>query len=381
MITTVRSTGNVTAIRRVVDIAKKIDVLEPDAAPLIQLSKKMEKRVAINPSFNWLEEDSLAKTSAISYSTGYTTTDTSLVVTTGQGARFRAGDVVKVVGTGEQLLVTAVSTDTLTVGRAWGVTAAANIANAAVLLIVGNANQENSTSRAILTADQTPKTNYTQIFRTPFGISRTADNSEMYGGNDLKHQRMVQLIEHQKTIERAFLFGEPKEDTSGTHPRRATGGVDYFISTNATDAGGTLTESEFDDFLRTGFRYGSKTKWLFCAPIITAALSFWAKGKLMTLPKDKTYGIAVTQYVTPFGVVNIVNHNLFAETTVYSGYGFLLDMDSPAYRYLANSDTKLKTHIEANDADGEQDEYISECGLEFSQEKKNSQLTNVTSYS
>jgi hypothetical protein len=202
----------------------------------------------------------------------------------------------------------------------------------------------------------------------------------MYGGKDLAHLRMMNLIEHQKGIERAFWFGEPKEDTTGTYPRRATGGVDYFIATNATDASGTLTESEFDDFLRTGFRYGNATKWLFAAPIVTAAISYWAKGKLLTAGKDKTYGVDVTQYVTPFGTVNIVNNNIFSETTVYAGYAFLIDLDSPAYRYLANRDTKLITNIQANDADGETDEYKTECGLEFSQEKKDGQLYNVTSY-
>ncbi len=380
MIQVQRNTANVTAIRRVIDIAKKIDVLEPNAAPLIQLTKKISKRVAINPSFNWMEEEALTKTFSVVTGGGYTAGATQFDTVAGQGTRVRVGDVLKVVATGEQLLVTAVSTDTLSINRAWGVTSAGSIASAGVILIVGNANMENASTRAVLIGDQTPKTNYTQIFRTPFGISRTANNSEMYGGNDLAHQRMMQLIEHQKSMERGFWFGEPKEDTTGTDPRRATGGVDYFISTNATDASGTLTESEFDDFLRTGFRYGSKTKWLFAAPIITAAISYWAKGKLHTLQKDKTYGVDVTQYVTPFGTVNIVNQNIFSETTVYAGYAFLLDLDSPAYRYLANSDTKLKTHIEANDADGEKDEYLTEAGLEFMSEKKDAQLYNVTSY-
>lgn len=380
MITNQRSTGNVTAIRRVVDIAKKIDVLEPNAAPLTQLTRKISKRAAINPAFNWLEEEALTKTASVVTGGGYTSGAVTFDVVAGQGSRFRAGDVVKVVATGEQFLVTAVSTDTLTITRAWGVTAAGSLASAGVLLIVGNANQEGATSRTLLAGDQTPKTNYTQIFRTPFGITETADNSEMYGGKDLAHLRMMNLIEHQKGIERALWFGEPKEDTSGTYPRRATGGVDYYISTNATDASGTLTESEFDDFLRTGFRYGNSTKWLFAAPIITAAISYWAKGKLLTAGKDKTYGVDVTQYVTPFGTVNIVNNNIFSETTVYAGYAFLIDLDSPSYRYLANRDTKLITNIQANDADGETDEYKTECGLEFSQEKKDAQLYNVTSY-
>ena len=51
MISVARSTGNVVAVRQVVDIAKKIDVLEPDSAPLTQLTKKIEKKVAINPDF------------------------------------------------------------------------------------------------------------------------------------------------------------------------------------------------------------------------------------------------------------------------------------------------------------------------------------------
>lgn len=379
MITSVRGTGNVTAVRRVVDIASKIDVLEPDSAPLVQLSKKMSKKVAINPEFKWMEEESLTKTDQVNNGAGYTSGATSVVVD--NGSRFRAGDVVKAVATGEQLLVTAVSTNTLTVSRGWGSTAAGTLADNAVLLIVGNANEEHATKRSIKIGDQTPKTNYTQIFRTPFGISDTAANSEFYGGGDLKHQRMMQLIEHQKEIERAFWFGEPKEDTSGTHPKRATGGVDYFISTNATDAGGTLTEAEFEAFLRTGFRYGSKNKWLFCAPIITSAISYWAKNKLQTSQSDKTYGIAIQEYLTPFGKLNIVNMNLFAETTVYAGYGFLLDMESLAYRYLNNRDTRLKTNIQDNSADGEEDEYISEVGIELRNEKKNAVLYNVTDFS
>lgn len=378
MISTQRSTGNVTAVRRVVDIAKKIDVLEPDAAPLTQLTKKIEKKVAINPEFKWLEEESLTKTDTVNgaVTAGVTT------ITMDNGSRFRAGDVVKNMTTLEQMLVTAVSTNDLTVRRAWGSTSAATVTDADVLLIVGNANPEMATKRSAKIGDQTPKTNYTQIFRTPFGISRTADNSEMYGGKDLKHQRMMQLIEHQKEIERAFWFGEPKEDTSNdTHPRRATGGVDYWISTNGKDANGTLTEQEFEDFLRTGFRYGSKTKWLFAAPIVTAAISFWAKDAIRVAPKDKTFGIAVNQWLTPFGMVNIVNSNLFSETSLYSGYAYLIDPDQVMYRYLSNSDTKLKTHIEANDADGEEDEYLSEVGLHFSQEKKASVLYDVSSYS
>ena len=72
---------------------------------------------------------------------------------------------------------------------------------------------------------------------------------------------------------------------------------------------------------------------------------------------------------------------LFSEVTTYAGYGYLLDLDGLAYRYLTDSDTKLKTNIQANDADGEEDEYISEIGFQLEHEKKGSWLYNMTSFS
>lgn len=374
-ISVVRNTSNINSSRRVVDIGNKIDMLEPDAAPLTQLTRKVGKRVAINPKFEWLEEAPLTKTdtAAATYTAGVT------AVAVAAGTRFRKYDVVKNISTGEQMLVTAVATNTLTVSRGWGVTSADTIAAAATLLIVGNAQAEFSDSVEKKIQTDVTKTNYTEIFRTPFGLSRTMNNSETYGGGDLKHQRKSQLIEHQKTIERSLWFGEMKEDTSGTHPRRATGGVLSYISTYASDASTTLTETEFETFLRSGMRYGSKTKWLFADAIITSAISSWGKDNIQVTPKDKTFGINVMRWLTPFGLINIVYCPLFSEA--YTGNAFLVDPASPQYRFLRNSDTKLKTNIQDNDADGQEDEYLTESGLEFKNEKKNARLYNVSSFS
>lgn len=382
MITNLRSTGNVLAVRRVVDMASKIDVLEPDSAPLTQLTKKMQKSSVENPDFKWMDEEALTKSDAVNYSTGYTAGDLSIVVD--NYLRFRPGDVVKVIASGEQLLVTDSTTtaNTLVVRRGWGTTSATTIADDAVLLIVGNANPEGAEKRAAKVQDQSERTNYTQIYRTPFGVTGTVDKSKLYGGKDLKHQRMTQMIEHQKEMERSFWFGEPKADTSNdTYPRRATGGADYWFSTNGKDASGAVTQLEFNEFLRVGFRYGGRKKWLFSAPLITDAISYWAVGKLLVSPKDKTFGIDVQQWLTPFGMINIVNSNLFTETTTYSGYAYLVDPSQPEYVHLADRDTKLKTNIQSNSADGEEDEYLTEAGLRFWNEKKGSVLYGVTSYS
>jgi hypothetical protein len=63
------------------------------------------------------------------------------------------------------------------------------------------------------------------------------------------------------------------------------GGIESFISTNSTAAGGALTETEFDGFLRTVFRYGSSTRYLFCAPIVLSVISLWARRTLGLLKR------------------------------------------------------------------------------------------------
>lgn len=378
LISGTRGTYNINTDKRVVDMSKKIDLLEPDVSPLKVLSKRLSSKVAINPKFNWLEDEGAPLKDAVNYSTGYTAGATSIVVD--NGTYFTVGDVLKAPATGEQALVTTISTNTLTLSRGWGSTSAGTLADDAELVIIGNANEEGATKRTLKTVKETTKTNYTQIFRLPFGATETNKASEMYGGSDLAHVRMAKGIDHQKQIEMAFWFGEPKEDTDGTHPKRATGGVDYWISTNATDASGTLSETEFDTWLRSGFRYGSKVKFVFASPLIMSAITSWGKSALQLLPKDQTYGLTINRYQHALGSVNLINVPLFSDFTTYAGYAYMLDMESLAYRYLTGRDTKLKTNIQDNSADSEEDEYLTECGLELKQEKKHSVLTGVTSY-
>ncbi|MEG1997378.1 MAG: DUF5309 family protein, partial [Clostridiales bacterium] len=66
--------------------------------------------------------------------------------------------------------------------------------------------------------------NYTQIFRTPIGLSNTEKASKMYGGRDQDYQRKKAGIEHVRDIANAMYFGQRKEDTTGSTPRRTMGG-------------------------------------------------------------------------------------------------------------------------------------------------------------
>lgn len=374
MISGNRSAQNVNQDRRLYDFSKKIWLLEPDAAPLTAILANTRTEKTTDPEFKWFEDELDPRQDAINAAAGHLATDTTLTVD--NGAYFRAGDIVKVPRTGETMKVTAQTATTITVVRSIGAVAAAALVDNDPLFIIGNANQEFAASRALRSTLEVTKFNYTQIFRTPVGASGTQNATDLRGGNDLAYQRRKKGIEHTVDIERAMLFGEKGIDTSGTQAERYTGGLLEFISTNITDAGGALSEAEWETFLRTGFRYGNKSKLVVASPLVMSVISTFAQGKLQVVPEDKTYGIAVTRYVSPHGEVNLVMSNLL-EGAVYGGYAFLIDPENVAYRPLR--ETTLKTNIQAPDEDGQKDEYLTECGLQVRLEKSHAILKNVTS--
>jgi len=372
----IRSTGNIEQRQRKVDMSDVIAQLQPSAAPLTVLLMKLQKRTCYNPRFEWLEDDLAARWDQINNAAGYTATATSLIVD--NAIYFTPRDVVKVPRTGEAMLVTsvAVATNTITVIRGYGTTASAALVDNDYLVILGNVNQEGAASPEIKTTRVVSKFNYTQIFRKPFGTTGTAQSSELYGGPDLAYQRKKMGIEHSIDIERAFLFGEPKEDLTQPQPQRMTGGVMYFITSNRYNVNGALTDAKLEDFCRMLFKYGSDVKFLFCSPIVLSAISSLARDRLQLVPRDQTYGLSITRYVSPHGELNIVKHRLLE--TAYDGYAIGLDLKNLYYRPLDGRDTTLRTNIQANDVDGELDEYLTEAGLQLTLEKTHGIMYGVT---
>ena len=385
------STGsqNILSNQRVVDISDKIYLLEPNAAPLYVLVSKLNKRVAINTTIQWLEDELNP-----SWTTLVNSADTTTAVISAVENIVQIGDVVKVVSTGEVWVVasavnSSAASGIFTIHRAQGTTAAASAAAGADIVVIGSAFDEGSSSTALATLSTKTaiKTNYLQIFRKAVEITKTMANSELYGGDDRPYQRKKKGIELMRDFERQFLFGEPKETTTGVssgHARRLTGGMDYWVSTNATAAGGALTETEFEGFLRTVFRYGSNTRYLFSAPIVLSVISMWAQGKLQTFSKDKTYGIAISQYISPHGTINLVKELMLenaggvSSTSNFGGYAFAVELEELVYRYLQNRDVTFHTDIQHPGDDFYKDQYLAEIGMEFHQERKHGVLTGVT---
>ena len=380
MVTGTRGTNSINQIQRVIDIPRNMIPLldDPDATPLIVISKQMSAKEAINPDFNWLEDD--IKTRSLVNTVAQVAGDLTVTLSLADAAFVTIGDVLKVVATGEVLLVTNIdyATGIVTITRSIGATAAGAIALNGELLIIGNANAEGADIRTLVSTASTTKTNYCQIFRNPYGVTETLNASELYSGNDLAFKRQKKLKEHLIEIESAILFGERALDTSGAQPVRYTGGILEFVATNVTNnLGNPLSETIFEGFLRSAFRYGSTKKYLLASPLLCSIINSFSSGRLETSVGDETYGVKVKEYMNAHGNLYISKHNLMSGTT-YGAYGIVIDMENVHYRYLKGRDTKLLTNRQNNGQDMILEEYLTECGLQLVHEKKHAILRNFT---
>lgn len=382
-------TENIPASRRVRDVSKRIHRLDPDASPFTVISKqKANKQSAFNTKYEWIEKDLEARWDQINNGAGYAAGATSVVVD--NAAYFRVGDIVNIVRTGEKVLVGAVTTgtNTLDVQRGFGSTAAAAIVDNDDLQIIGNAFQEGDTSGTEMSHQETYLYNYTQIVRTPFGVTGSENESENYTGPDRARLRGEKSVMHMIDIERTFVFGERFLATTGSYattnkPRRATGGFLYFAVSNVKDFGGVMTEPEVEDwceqlFLHTG---GSDTRFVAASAKAISVFDQLGVGRLELVPSDKTLGMTIKQFVTGHGTLMLAKHRLLEYGPSGQGYGghmLAVEPSNIKYRYLRNRDTKLRMDIQANDLDGFKDEYLSEVGFQLMQPLLHGVGKNVT---
>jgi hypothetical protein len=381
-ITGAMTTTNVLSDQLALDFGGQITLLEPDANPLTLFTRAADSRRTVAVSYSHFEDARKARFDATS-GTATTTATTVPVVT---GASFAQWDIVQNTRTGEVFRVDGVAANNLTVTRnlaPTGVGTGTAMNSGDELLIIGTAQPENDTSKPARSDIPTKVSNNTQIFRTPFEMSESARASAyQLAPNEWDRQTKNKGIEHVIDIESAGIWGKRSTTTPGSTQDRTTAGLLAHITTNQTDAGGDLSEAEFNAFMATAFRYGSSRKLFLASATVVSALTKFPASKQQTTNNESTYGMNVNTYTGPFGTLRMVYHRLLSGTK-YGGYGILVDMSNVAYRYLDNGDvqrdTKLLPNRQPNDQDGRKDEYLTECGFQVKMQQTHAVLTGVTS--
>jgi hypothetical protein len=373
------------------DVGSSIFYLDPSASPFTLLTTRAGSKVATNPRFEWWEKSLRPRTANLEADAPGTvdgTTDgTTLTVQSGDVANvFQVGDLVYNPARSEIYRVTAqVAAREFTVTRgAAGTSASASGADGDDLFIIGNAQAEGIDVGQADEWQETHVYNFTQINRRAFGASRTREGAEAYTGKTRPRLRAEKAIEHAMQIELAYMFGGRSEDTTTSNaPIRTTGGFTFFATSNQLDlAGSSLSEPDLEGWLEDVFAHTTSgdSRLLLASPALVSALDMLAVDKIRTVSdKNLTYGIAVSQYQTAHGSLNIVKHRLMADGgSAYAAGGFAVDVKKLMNRpYVDGGSTKLYTNRQGNGVDGWLDEYLTESGLQLANPEVHGTIINV----
>jgi hypothetical protein len=383
------STENTPAARRRRDISQKIHRLDPNAAPFTLLLQRARTEECSDPKFEWREEELHAQWSQVNNGAGYASGATAIVVD--HARYFDVGAIVNVVRTGEKFRVTAVDlgTNTLTVVRGVGNTAAAALVDNDDLQIIGNAYAEGSPMGLEMSHIEREDFNYVQIFRDFYGATGTMEATTTYlGKGALNRLRASTAIKHKMRLERAALFGERNIDIGSTNnPRRYTGGALFFLTENIFDAGGALTATEVWTWMEQVYAHtgaSSDSRVLFAAPHIITVMDQFAltTGNISVnmAPSDRTFGLQVKQWTTSHGGFNIIKHRLLDNGlggAGYGGHGLLLDPGAWFIRHLPGRNTVHRPNIGADGDDGTTSEFRTEIGFQVTLPKTQGVLKGV----
>jgi len=378
-----RGTGQFDSDFRPKNYRELYTLLEPNgSAPLNALLSMTSSEATDDPEYRLFKDElpdrKLTVNGAIS-----STSTTAITVDAGNDNLFAVkGTMLVNAATGEVMRCTADSTATgLTVERNIGGTSH-QIADDANLFISGSAFEEGATSPTAISFDASVDYNYTQIFRTSYGLSNTLSATNLRTGDKEDELATKALKLHMQDIERAMFFGKRHEaNGSSSQPTRFTGGLVNNI-TNVIDrasASSTMTEDQFDRFLiESIFAFGSNQKIAFVGAKTAGHLQKIGKNRWQPTVIDNTYGISISQYHTFAGDLMVHLHPQFRQIPGMDDAMIIIDFPHLKYRYLDGRDTQLLRDRQAPDADQIKHEYLTECGLEMTQSKTHTYIKNWT---
>jgi len=269
--------------------------------------------------------------------------------------------------------------------------------------IIGNINPEGGEMPDAIALNPEKVYNYTQIFRTPLSITRTARKTRLRTGDQYQKMKSEALEMHSWEMELAFLWGIRTENIgdNGKPERTTMGAINFirqFAAANCDDytlnpayagiawtniAGGIVW---LKAMLEQIFRYGANEKLCLCGSGFLLGIDALAQvhGQINLQPAQKVFGMEITRWVTPFGSIYMKTHPLFSYDATTRNMAVLLEPKEMTYRYVDDTafygESTAKTHPEGygnRRLDGTNEEFLTECGLEFGLPQKCAVLNGV----
>lgn len=372
-------------------------------APMFALMSQVKKEPTDSATFNWWDESVDLVRLQVNKSGGYGTTDTLIDVDSsdpstsspdnhyGSALNLVPGDILMVepsadaaTFTPENLIVTAVHSATqFSVKRGYAGTTAASIADNAFLVKISTAFSEGTDAPQSSSRNPTLYTNYTQIFKTAYEVTRTAANTRLRTGPELQNEKLRKSSDHSKSLELAFMFGQKFEGTGDNgKPIRTTNGLraqiaaasTTILATNWSVANAATAGNDFMSAMEKVFNFESRAgdeRVIFAGNAALNALNNAIhKGTNIGATTinfqgmEKVYGMRFQRVVLPQGTVFIKTHPLLSRHPLYKNSMFVLDFSAIRYRPLSGGDTKPMDNIQGKGEDLIRGQWMTEAGVE-----------------
>lgn len=232
-----------------------------------------------------------------------------------------------------------------------------------VVWVTGSAYAQGADTPTALQYNPTEVTNRTQIFRTALEATGTALNTRLRTGPVLKQMTEDALEMHGIELEKATFFSV---NTTGTgengKPLNTMMGIFEFIRTysaanmldwqSATGYSAPLTwiaasggQKWLNESLEQIARYANLSSLMaFCGSGALLGLNrlAFAGGQIQLQPTSASYGLKVTNWVTPFGTLPLMTHPLLSLEATTRNRIVIVSPRDMIWRPMKNRDTHFR---------------------------------------
>jgi hypothetical protein len=266
------------------------------------------------------------------------------------------GMIMRMDSTNENILITNVIDAThVGVQRAVGTVFAQNAADNVQLWMVGNAYEEASLRPQSMVIVPTRITNYTQIFRNTWALSKTnAATSTIAGAGNTAESRQDCAAFHAADIEKALFFSQKFLGSRNGQPFHTMDGLISIITQNApgniTTLGATTNWTQLEAALDPAFNQMTDPKVPNMRVFFVGGTSRRVIHNICRLNStyfiqgnETSWGLQFDTIKTPRGTFNIVEHplfNAFGSASTWARMGIGVDLSTFNMAYLQGRRTE-----------------------------------------
>jgi hypothetical protein len=354
--------------------------LDPNSdSPVFALTGKAGKYSVDDPQyFWWCETNNIVR---LQNSGGNLSTDTTITVNSpdptsttmatpwGVASHLKPGDVLLVEPASlanynpEFIQITNVISDTqFQCIRGVAGSTPASISSGAWMLLVNSAYAEGTNAPLASTRNPIKFTNYTQIFKDTYELTKTADRTRARTGDAWTNDKKRKMFDHARAIEHTLLYQLNPLETTGPNgkPLRYTAGLRNFLPASNVKAFTAAVST--DDILNA-----LEPIWAFTLPGTgDTRIGFIGNIGLLELgkivrnddsvmmqlgEKVSLWGIDFRELIVPWGRLLIKGHPLLSRSPAFRKSLYIFDFSALKWAPLNGRDTKPFDDVQLPDED------------------------------